>query len=269
MVGSIRELVKNKSIIFVGNSVEMMKHDNAKFIDGFDIVVRFGAAIDSMKKQRKLIGDKTDIWITGQFRSPLYTTLKEEFDTGRLKDTKILVNRCRGNFKLKDWILEDRLPKGMIYEEMYTDDEIIHLMKSKFNKDMLNRREYRPSAGFISLLWFLDKVKTYKSIHLIGFDFFSKQVDIKVRDKRGMDSNCKPHSWHLPCYVLKTAAHDSNMERTYVEDLVKRKEISWYLLSDLEKEELKYTGWMHGRKLIKTAPKYSKTSKIVPKSEQD
>ena len=42
---------------------------------------------------------------------------------------------------------------------------------------MLDSNEYRPSAGFISLLWFIDKIKTYKNIHLIGFDFFSKQAN--------------------------------------------------------------------------------------------
>ena len=29
-------------------------------------------------------------------------------------------------------------------------------------------------------------------------------------------------------------------------------------------EMIPYTGWMHGQKLIKSAPKYSKVSKILP-----
>ena len=129
MVGSIRELVRNKTVLFVGNSVEMMNHKLKKFIDGFDIVVKFGAAIEATEKQQESIGSRADIWITGQFRSPAYNRLKEEFDNGRFKNTKILVNRCRGNFKLKSWILEDRLPKDMPYEEMYSDKQIIDLMK--------------------------------------------------------------------------------------------------------------------------------------------
>ena len=265
---SIQEFVKGKSVLFVGNSVEMMQQNHSKFIDGFDIVVRFGAAIDSTPRQRKLIGNKTDIWITGQFRSPAYTKLKKEFDNGRLKNTRILVNRCRGNFCLKDWVLEDRLPKDMPYEFMYSDKEIIDLMNNRFNKDMLNPRTTRPSAGFISLIWFIEKVKTYDSIHLIGFDFFSKQVDITVRDKKGFISNCKPHSWHLPCYVLDKSAHDSNMEKSYVNDLVDNKEVEWYMLSNLDTEEIQYTGWMKGRDLIKSQPKFSKSSKILPKSQQ-
>jgi hypothetical protein len=40
------------------------------------------------------------------------------------------------------------------------------------------------------------------------------------------------------------------------------------VLSDLSTKELKYDGWMKGEKLIKTAPKYSKISKILPKAQQ-
>ena len=79
---SIRKLVKNKSVLFVGNSVEIMNHKLKKFIDGFDIVVKFGAAIQATKEHQEHIGTRADIWITGQFRSPAYTRLKEEFTKG-------------------------------------------------------------------------------------------------------------------------------------------------------------------------------------------
>ena len=75
---SIRKLVKNKSVLFVGNSVEIMNHKLKKFIDGFDIVVKFGAAIQATKEHQESIGTRADIWITGQFRSPAYNELKED-----------------------------------------------------------------------------------------------------------------------------------------------------------------------------------------------
>ena len=55
MVDSIQKLVKNKSVLFVGNSVEMMEHDLAEFIDGFDIVVRFGRAISANETTTKTV----------------------------------------------------------------------------------------------------------------------------------------------------------------------------------------------------------------------
>jgi len=261
MVDDIREFVKDKSIIFVGNSVEIMKHDLAEFIDGFDIVVRFGRAISANEDQEKHIGKRCDIWITGQFRAPEYYKNKENFETGKWKDTKIILNRCRGNFMLKDWILEEHIP-DMPYTQMYTDKEIIDLMKDRFGKNMLDKKEYRPSAGFISLIWFIEKVQTHKDIHLIGFDFFSKKTNIKPIDKAGRKSNCEPHSWHLPVYVLNRPAHDSKMEQKYVKDLVDRKLCHWYILSDLDKKIIKYTGWMKGERIISSIPAKTKVSKI-------
>jgi len=268
MVESIQQFVKDKRIIFVGNSVEIMNHKLAKFIDKYDIVVRFGRAIEATPLQEESLGTKCDIWITGQFRAPSYSNVKEEFESGKFKNTKILINRCRGNLKLKDWILEDRLPKDFPeYTQMYSDDELVRIMK-EFDKDLLGVNDYRPSAGFISIIWFIDKVKTYKSIDLIGFDFFAKTIKARPRDKRGKVSNCDPHSWHLPVYVLDRPAHDKDMEQQYMSSLKRRGLINWHMLSNLSEGQVPYTGWMKGQKIMKTAPRYSKISKILPQSRQ-
>ena len=41
MEQNLRRLTENKSIILVGNSVEMLQHDLADYIESFDTVVRF------------------------------------------------------------------------------------------------------------------------------------------------------------------------------------------------------------------------------------
>ena len=173
MVESIQEFVKNKRVVFIGNSVEIMNYKLADKINSYDIVVRFGRAMQVNKLQEESIGTKVDIWVTGQFRAPLYREMNYEFTKGKYKDVKILINRCRGNFGLKDWVFEDHLPKGMKYTQMYTDQEIIDVMES-FGKEMKFKNDLRPSAGFLTILWFVNKVKTYKSLDLIGFDFFAK-----------------------------------------------------------------------------------------------
>ena len=86
MVESIQQFVKNKRIIFVGNSVEIMNHNLAEFIDKYDIVVRFGRAIEANDLQEKSLGTKCDIWITGQFRAPSYNNVKEKFISGKFKN---------------------------------------------------------------------------------------------------------------------------------------------------------------------------------------
>ena len=268
MVEDIREFVKNKRIIFVGNSVEIMEHQKGDFIDSYDIVVRFGRAIKANALQEKSIGTKCDIWVTGQFRAPSFNSLKKEFATGKFKNTRILINRSRGNIKLKDWILEDRLPKDFPeYTQMYSDKELIRIWK-EFGKDILDTKIHRPSAGFITLIWFIDKIKTYKSIDLIGFDFFSKQLNANSISKKKVPSNCKPHSWHLPVYVWNESAHDSELEMNYVSFLQRRGLVKWHLLSDLKKASVKYTGWMKGESIVVTAPKFNPKSTIVPRSQQ-
>jgi len=261
MVESIRDLVKGKRIVFVGNSVEIMKHKLADKINSYDIVVRFGRAIGANKLQEESLGTKVDIWVTGQFRAPMYNDLKEEFKSGRFKNVPILVNRCRGNFGLKNWRFEDHLPKGMPYTQMYTDKEIINIMKT-FGKNLNFNDELRPSAGFLTILWFIDKIKTYKSIDLIGFDFFAKTVKERRTDKKGYKSACDPHSWHLPVYVMNKSAHDMDLEQDYISSLERRGMLNWYVLSDLNKNSIEYTNWMKGEKIIKSAPKRSKASKI-------
>ena len=264
---SIQEFVKDKRIVFVGNSVEIMRHKLADVINSYDIVVRFGRAMQANKLQEESIGTKVDIWVTGQFRAPIYREMKEEFTKGKFKDVKILINRCRGNLQLKNWILEDHLPEGMPYTQMYTDKEIIDIMKS-FGKDILGCKDLRPSAGFLTILWFIDKVKTYKSLDLIGFDFFAKSIKERTQNKNGTVSAADPHSWHLPVYMSPIGAHDSDLEQQYVSMLERRGFLNWRLLSDLKKSTIKYTGWLKGGKRLKSAPKKSKVSKILPRSQR-
>jgi len=260
-VESIQQFVKNKRVVFVGNSVEIMNHKLADLINSYDVVVRFGRAMQANKLQEESIGTKVDIWVTGQFRAPIYREINDEFTKGRFKDVKILVNRCRGNLQLKDWKFEEHLPKGMPYTQMYTDKEIIDIMKG-FGKDILGCKDLRPSAGFLTILWFVDRVKTYKSLDLIGFDFFAKSVTQRARDKKGTVSACDPHSWHLPVYMVPVGAHDSDLEQQYISMLERKGLLNWKVLSDLKEGRVKYTDWMKGIRRVRSAPRKSKTSKI-------
>ena len=271
MVEGIQEFVKDKRILFVGNSAESIRYGLANFINKFDIVVRFGRAIefiaekyDNTKFQKRL-GNKIDIWVTGQFRSHVYTKLNKQFTEGRFKDIKILLNRCRGNFHMTDYIIEDHVPQTMPYTQMYNDQEIVDIMGRfgidiTFTEKNLAKRALRPSAGFLTILWFIDKVKTYKSIDLIGFDFFHKSTnkDGRKKDNKGRISACDPHSWHLPIYTTKNKAHDMQLEKEYISMLERKGKLKWHVLSDLEEERVKYTGWMKGEPIVYSSQKPGK-----------
>ena len=259
----IQQLVKNKSIILVGNSVELMHYNHGKFIDSHDIVVRFGRAVDSIADDKeKQLGSKTNIWVTGQFRAPVWIRRNQEFTKGKFKDVEILLNRCRGNFLLKNWVLEDHLPKGMPYTQMWSDAELESLWNG-FGSSLYSYK-LRPSAGFLTILYFIREIKTHKSMSIIGFDFFHKSVSQDTYDERTKSGKgeADPHSWHLPLYTTKDSAHNRVLENQYVSKLERDGLLKWHVLSDLKKDKVEYTGWMKGQKIIRSIAKKSPVSKI-------
>ena len=52
----------DSKVIIVGNSPNVLKHQNGKWIDDFDVVIRINRCIT--KGFEKFIGSKTDIWAT-------------------------------------------------------------------------------------------------------------------------------------------------------------------------------------------------------------
>jgi len=237
MVQDIRDLVKDKKVVFVGNSVEIMNYKLAEFIDKFDIIVHFGKAMLATPEQRESLGSRTDIWITGTFRMLIYNQIRDKFLNGDYANTKILMNRSRANIiELDGKRFEDEIPKGMPYSNMFSDEECVELLKEFGIKPTDN---YRFSAGFWSILYFLRKVKTHKSLDLIGFDFFAKTTN-----KRRYDSPCDPHSWHLPIYIKPRSAHDSRLEQDYVSQLAHKDKLNWHVLTDLKEECIEYNDWL-------------------------
>jgi len=241
MLKDICEFVKDKNIILVGNSVEIMEYDLKEYIESFDVVVHFGKAIGRNKRQEKSLGDRTDIWVTGSFRAPMWHEYNTEFTKGKFKNTKIILNRCRLH-------LDAKPPKTppFLYTNMFSDEELVNVFDEfGFGGDTPDNSKKRPSAGFLVILFFIRKVKIYKSLNLIGFDFFSKSTD-RIRP------GCKiktPHSWHLPLYTTSESAHNVDIEQGYVKKLESENKLQWNVLSDLREGTIEYTNWLKNSSL--------------------
>jgi mannose-6-phosphate isomerase-like protein (cupin superfamily) len=225
MVEDIQKLVANKRIILVGNSVEIMQGEYADMINEYDIVVKFGKALTATNKQKKSISSRCDIWVTGYFRASLYDYA---YSRGMIsKDTKVLLNASKlKNSKHK---LPDSFPD---YTLMFTEKEIDNLT-NRFAREETNLDQFRLSAGFIAILFFTEKVKTYKSLDIIGFDFFSKKANVTRRK-----GTLAPYSWHLPINIADYHPHDSDIEKDHVVSLVEQNKIKWHVLSNLNKETI-------------------------------
>ena len=105
----------------------------------------------------------------------------------------------------------------------------------------------RPSGGFLTILYFLRKVQTYKSLDIIGFDFFRKITDV-YRRRPNDGPGATPFSWYLPLRDASTGSHphNKNIEYDVVKQLEKEKKLNWNILSDLSDNVIKYDGWLEG-----------------------
>ena len=213
----------NKNLILVGNSVEILHYQHGKFIDSHDVVMRMGRGLpnpNSLEDHSKSIGTKTDVWITGFLRANMS-------QQNRVRKIPIkLLNRTRMHMTTPR-----ELEYDMDHTEMFSDKEILEIYEEFGYKD--DSKEGRPSNGFITLLWLIKKAWVWKSLTLIGFDFFAKYYPIDV-------GSSKPQSWHLPNNTAKKTPHKGLIEREYALDLKRNGVINWIILSDLKEEVLEF-----------------------------
>jgi hypothetical protein len=182
--------------------------------------VRFGKGIPEPKLHQH-IGGRTDIWITGWLRMNLHDDVKNAYP---------LFNRCRIHL---DKYPDHKGPPPWGHDnDMFNDDELMKIFELVGARNGVAPGGGRPSAGFLGILFFLQKCKC-KSITLIGFDFFAKKLPIKT----GGDY---PSSWHMPINSTGSNPHNRNEAK-----LVKRWEdkgkLQWKILSDLNDEMLKFS----------------------------
>ena len=214
MEENLRKLTEGKSIVLVGNSVEMLQHNLADYIESFDTVVRFGNGIPTNENWDS-VGKRTDIWITGFLR---YTKRKFYPD-----NIPVLFNRSRIHLNK----IPDHYPNFEVIE-MFSDKELLNIFELVGAKNNQVNGQ-RPSAGFVAIQYFLQKIN-FSTLTLVGFDFFSKALSITARYNN-------PYSWHIPVSTQTYNPHSSK-EKEIVVDLYERGVIDWKILSDLNPGDL-------------------------------
>ena len=208
----ILEILENKNVVLVGNSVEILNYEKGEYIDSFDVVIRMGKGYPRSPYD-KFIGKKIDIWASGFLRA--------EQHQNKVKVPKLL-NRTRIDLNKPrevegDWVT------------MFSDEELFEIYDEfgYVNNETLGR----PSNGFIVLLWLIKKAWVWKSLTLIGFDFFAKSAPFKVGEMH-------PNSWHLPRNTVSEIPHNVPAEKEYALEMSRNGIIKWEILSDLKEEIL-------------------------------
>jgi hypothetical protein len=223
----IYDMCYHKNVLLVGNSVELMNYKLDTFIDSFDVVVRFGKAIDASNKEKISLGKKIDIWVTGEFRSKM---LYDEKYKRIVDNVPILYNRSR--VKIHEDLVKVEEVKNSL--DMFSDEEIINIHSEMGIKNNI-LTEGRLSAGTYTIMFMVDKIKDYSSLSLIGFDFFSKYTS----NRRG--GNSDPFSWHRPIGLTTFEIHEREKEIKITEEYQKNGKLEWIILSDLELEMINDT----------------------------
>jgi len=216
---AILELLKNKNIILVGNSVEVLNYQKGEFIDSHDVVIRMGRGLP-LPRHYEMIGKRTDLWASGFLRA------EQMIKRPELKEVPKLLNRTRIDLN-KSRVLGNGLDEE--FHTMWSDDELLALY-DEFGYEN-NAVLGRPSNGFIVLLWLIKKAWVWKSLTIIGFDFFAKKAPFKV-------GAAYPNSWHLPRNTVDEIPHNVPAERDYALEMSRNGIIKWEILSDLQEEIL-------------------------------
>lgn len=215
----ILKLLENKNVVLVGNSIEILNYNKGEFIDSHDIVIRMGKGIPRERHYRN-IGVRTDIWATGFLRAA------QMAERPNLQNVPKLLNRTRINLNTAK-----EVDKSLIgeFHTMFTDAELLELY-DEFGYEN-NALLGRPSNGFITLLWLIKKAWVWKSLTLVGFDFFAKSAPFRV-------GAAYPNSWHLPRNTVDEIPHNVPAEREYALEMLRNGIIKWDILSDLKEEVL-------------------------------
>ena len=213
----ILSILENKNVVLVGNSVEILNYKKGEFIDSHDVVIRMGRGVPR-PRHYEAIGKRTDLWATGFLRA------EQMIKRPELKEVPKLLNRTRINL-----LTARALEVDAEFHTMFTDNELLDLYEEfgYVNNETLGR----PSNGFIVLLWLIKKAWVWKSLTLVGFDFFAKKAPFKV-------GAAYPNSWHLPRNSVDEIPHNVPAEREYALEMSRNGIIKWEILSDLKEEIL-------------------------------
>lgn len=191
----LKESCENKNVLIVGNSIKLCGEEYQDLIDSYDFVVRLGKGVP-YKELGKHIGTKTDCWMTGFFRSGMHSFFKDVKFKILSYIPLTLTSKMRGINVNRFFFDKD----FQIYKDYFT---IGPLSETTNLVEFPVKSSQRPSQGYVAANFFMNTIKTYKSLNIIGFDFFESRLLYKQQ-------NCtyEVSSFHIP--LPEIIGKDSN-----------------------------------------------------------
>lgn len=183
-----------KRVLILGNSVSLFNEPRGDFIDSFDVVVRLGKGYP-WPEFKDYLGSKTDVWVLSILRANHY----KDFADTPYKVLNIsqmsIYDKEKTTTTISKYFYEEDFE---VYKDYFLMGDIKttrQLIKSAYGK--INIQE-RASQGALTLAYFTNIIRSYKELHVYGFDFFEGKVRYEMNGEVNEVS-----SFHLPVPSFK------------------------------------------------------------------
>ena len=185
---------QNKRVLIVGNSISLFNKPYGEFIDSFDVVVRMGKGYP-WPEFKEHLGSKTDVWVLSILRANHYPDFKgTPYQVLNISQISVYDSK-KSTTTISKHFYEEEFE---IYKDYFVMGDIKKtraLIKTAYGTVDINQRA---SQGALTLAYFTNIIRSYKELHVIGFDFFEGKVQYELNGEVNEVS-----SFHLPVPSLK------------------------------------------------------------------
>ena len=185
---------QNKRVLIVGNSISLFNKPYGEFIDSFDVVVRMGKGYP-WPEFKEHLGSKTDVWVLSILRANHYPDFKgTPYQVLNISQISVYDSK-KSTTTISKHFYEEEFE---IYKDYFVMGDIKKtraLIKTAYGTVDINQRA---SQGALTLAYFTNIIRSYKELHVIGFDFFEGKVQYEMNGEVNEVS-----SFHLPVPSLK------------------------------------------------------------------
>lgn len=185
---------QNKRVLIVGNSISLFNKPYGEFIDSFDVVVRLGKGFP-WPEFKEHLGSKTDVWVLSILRANHYPDFKgTPYQVLNISQISVY-DKTRTTTTISKHFYEEDFEIYKDYFVMGDINKTRALIKTAYGTVDINQRA---SQGALTLAYFTNIIRSYKELHVIGFDFFEGKVQYELNGEINEVS-----SFHLPVPSFK------------------------------------------------------------------
>ena len=185
---------QDKRVLILGNSFSLFNKPYGDFIDSFDVVVRMGKGC-AYPEFKEHLGSKTDVWVLSTLRANHYKDFKDvPYKVLNISQISIY-KREKTTTSISKYFFEKDFEIYKDYFLMGNIDKTRFLIKKAYGKVSVDERA---SQGALTISYFQNFIRSYKELHVLGFDFFEGKVQYEMEGEVNEVS-----SFHLPVPTFK------------------------------------------------------------------